>query len=378
MRSTDSEGHPSLLAKGVLGKTTESAIDAMLKQWYPAALLHDVGYALALTQRLPDLLEHLATPHLEEYAQAVREGVKGAHNALDKRIEKQFGEYGLTVAKPTEGISRDHGIVSANHLIHSLSSAAGDNKQFLERQETKNVLHAILRHNRGEEHFSATREPLSFFLVLCDHLQEWDRPRVRSKRLAMSLLASAQTSMPFWVDRQAAARYLAPSAAYDSAVNALIFDAGPPKLELHYSAPQSALLEPACLWVDTCADLERIWFDPRFFDRRFPDLQLVFVHPPSEVLARSGYGVFEMELLRDFAATSEGVFLAEWLEAIGDKPADERFYSMDSEKRSESFGLHLGHRKSQTPRLLSAVPEDFYSQFAKWKERHLRLAPDED
>jgi hypothetical protein len=373
LRSTDPEGQPSPLAKGVLGKTTKGAIDAMLKLWYPAALLHDVGYALALTQRLPDLLEHLATPHLEEYAQAVREGVKGAHDALDKKIEKQVGENGLTLTKPTEGISRDHGIVSANHLIHSLSSAAGDNKRFLKKQETKEVLHAILRHNRAEEHFSATREPLSFFLILCDHLQEWDRPRVRSKRLAMSLLASAQTSMPFWVDRQAAARYLAPSAAYDSAANALVFHAGPPRLKLHYSAPESALLEPACLWVDTCADFERVRFD-----RRFPDLQLVFAHPPSEVLARSGYGVFEMELLRDFSTTPEGAFLADWLEAIRTKPEDELFYSMDSEKRVESFGLHLGHRRSQTPRLLSAVPEDFYSQFAKWKERHLRLAPDED
>jgi hypothetical protein len=40
--------------------------------------------------------------------------------------------------------------------------------------------------------------------------------------------------------------------------------------------------------------------------------------------------------------------------------------------------LYLGGRRSTTSRLLSAVPADFYSQFSIWKEKHLRLAPEED
>jgi hypothetical protein len=184
--------------------------------------------------------------------------------------------------------------------------------------------------------------------------------------------------MPFRVERQTSARFLVPSASYDLSRNALKFKKGPPILKLRYSPPQSALLEPVCLWVDTSADFERV-----VFDRRFPALQLKFVHPPSEVLARSGYGTTEMGLLRDFATTAEGGFLANWLAAIGNHPDDELYYSLGSEHgmagtRNETFALRIGTRRVATLRRLAASSGDFYSQFTKWKERHLRLAPEED
>jgi hypothetical protein len=335
-------------------------------------LLHDVGYAVALARRLPDLLDQFSTPDLRLYAAAVNKGVQDAHEEFDKRVNKQFQAAGLVLAAPAEGVSRDHGVVSANHLIHSLTKAAGDGR-LLKMPQTQEVLRAIVRHNRGEEMFSAAVDPLSFFLILCDHLQDWDRTRVRSRRLAMSFLASTQMSVPFSVKGQGAAQYLVPNATYAPEANGLVFRAEAPKLELHYSVPQSALLEPACIWVDTCADFERIWFSPRF-----PDMVLEFVHPRSDVLVRSGYEALEMELLRDFAMTPDGAFLTAWLKAMGKRQDDEFYHKNDRTAKTERFGVRLGGRRKTTLRLLSGASGGFYSQFVDWKERQLRVGPDEE
>jgi hypothetical protein len=189
----------------------------------------------------------------------------------------------------------------------------------------------------------------------------------------MGFLASTEMSIPFSVKGQASAQYLVPSASYTPQNNGLAFKNGRPKLELHYSVPQSALLEPACLWVDTSADFERIWFAPRF-----PDLLVLLVHPRSDVLIQSGYDAFEMELLRDFASTPEGAFLSAWLEAIGKTIEDQLSYNIDGIERTERFGLHLGNRRKNTRRLLSGATASFYAEFARWKERHLRVTPDEE
>jgi hypothetical protein len=116
------------------------------------------------------------------------------------------------------------------------------------------------------------------------------------------------------------------------------------------------------------AELERIWFDDGY-----PGVKLVFVHPRSEVLVLSHYGVVEMELLRDFAATAQGAFLSTWLRSVASN-ADGMSYRIDDAKKVERFSLHVGVRREGAPRLLAAMPNDFYSQFVRWKERHLHFA----
>jgi hypothetical protein len=373
LQSQNGKGGPSRLAKAVLGTNNSAAGNrALLRRWYPAALLHDVGYALALARRLPDLLQQFSTPDLASYSKAVNQGIQDAHVKFDESVHRQFKEAGLVLAGPPAGVSRDHGVVSANHLIHSLTKAAGD-ERLLKVAHTKEVLQAIARHNRSEEVFSAAEDPLSFFLVLCDHMQDWDRTRVRSRRLAMSFLASTQMSVPFSVKGQGAAQYLVPNARYVPATHGLVFRAESPRLELHYSVPQSALLEPACIWVDTCADFERIWFS-----RRFPEIILAFVHPRSEVLIRAGYDSLEMELLRDFARTQDGAFLTAWLKALDEGKTDGLSYGADHSAKTERFAVRLGSRRKATLRLLSGASGGFYSKFVEWKERQLRVGPDEE
>jgi hypothetical protein len=105
---------------------------------------------------------------------------------------------------------------------------------------------------------------------------------------------------------------------------------------------------------------------------------LEFVHPRSDVLVRSGYEALEMELLRDFAMTPDGAFLTAWLKAMGKRQDDEFYHKNDRTAKTERFGVRLGGRRKTTLRLLSGASGGFYSQFVDWKERQLRVGPDEE
>jgi hypothetical protein len=254
-------------------------------------------------------------------------------------------------------------------LIHSLKGTTGD-KSFLEDDDTKAILHAIVRHNRKCELIDAVNEPLSYFLVLCDHLQEWSRPRFPAHQLAMSFLGWTQVSSPFSVKGQKAARHMTPKAKYVKSENALIFDKGEIKLTLQCEPPRSSLFEPACLWVTMTADLERI-----FFKADYPTVDLEFSHPRSEAVSSSLRGAYEMELLRDFAKTEAGAFLSSWLNYVATGKEEMKYFI--KEDASECYRLCLGTRLQGTARLLYSVSKKFYKQFVEWKRRQLQSA-DED
>jgi hypothetical protein len=360
------EGSPSKFCETLLQVRTEKEF---LRLWYPAALLHDLGRAQEIALSFPEMMGSLNTPDLTSFAKAVTEGIDGANRTLDKAIIEQFKGIGLPIAEPTDGIGRDHGVISANHLIHSLGQTAGD-AGFLKTADTKTILLAIARHNRRRDSFAASAEPLSYLLVICDHLQDWSRPRFTSQRLAMGFLGWSQLSSPVMIKGQRAAQWLSPCADYRAEQNAIVFKGNDICLTLEYEPSRSSLLEPACLWVGMTADIERVWFDDGY-----PVVEIVFVHPRSEVLTHSHSGAYEMELLRDFAMTEDGAFLSSWLGSVAGE--DGMSHSIDPDKETERFCLRLGTRRMDAPKLLNSIPKRFYSQFVEWKKRQLRLADEE-
>jgi|GEM_PF-5007377 hypothetical protein len=358
----------SKFRKSLLRFETE---EEFLRMWYPAALLHDLGRAHEIPLSLPDLLKHLDTPDLAEYAKAVQIGIENANKALDEAIIEQFKSAGLIIADPTRDVSHDHGVISGSHLIHSLKRTAGDHGLFLQDPGTKAVLQAIVRHNRDCEKIAASTDPLSYFLVLCDHLQEWSRPRFPAHQLAMSFLGWTQIASPFSVRGQKAARHLTPTAHYCKDENAIAFDGEVVSLALQCETPRSSLFEPSCLWVKLTADLERIWFEDES-----PTVDLEFRHPRSEAVTSSLSGAYEMELLRDFAKTESGAFLSSWLNRVT-SGIGEMEYFIRKEDDSECYRLRLGARGELTPKLLSSLPKKFYPHFVEWKKRQLRSAEED-
>ena len=210
-------GMPSRFQRKILGR---KPVKQFLGMWYAAALLHDVGRAEEVAHIVPGLLKSLGTPDVKKYSEAVEKGIDEANAAFDEAITAQFKSLRLGVTKPVGGFSRDHGVVSANHLIHSVKGTAGD-ESFLRKEDTKTVLRAIAKHNLHES-FGAPAEPLSYLLVLNDHLQEWSRPRFAAQQLAMSFLGATQISTPFTAKGERSAHWLAPDARYDKERNAIV------------------------------------------------------------------------------------------------------------------------------------------------------------
>jgi len=338
-------------------------LPGFLAEWYAAALLHDVGRAQEIVQSAPTQLDHLGTPDLAAYSKAVGEGIAAATAKYEQAIVKQFEEIGLRFGKAPDGIGRDHGFVSANHLIHSLQQSVGD-QSFVKKRETVDVILAIARHSRRQEEFNASQEPLSYLLVLADHLQESSRPRFESQRLAMGFLGATQGSLSFLAKGQHAALYLSLNAKYDSKRNEISLPSGNVRCDLRCAVSESALFEPACAWVITTADLERV-----VFEADFPVIDLRFIHPTSELLSHSRRGMAEMELLRDFADSAQGNFLFSWLGAISNKKDGLKYEVKDKE---ECFTIKFGVRRRDSVAYLQSLPKDFYQKFSTWKKRQLR------
>jgi hypothetical protein len=148
----------------------------VLRLWYLAGLLHDIGYAVDAIDSTGKLLDffHLSKP-LESLRDSISEATKKLSEALnleDFNIPKDSN-----IVKD-EDLGKDHGLISAMHLKALLASIAGDDPALVPK-EYDPAVQAIAMHNlrRYEPKISFQAAPLAFLLALCDQLQEWRRPK---------------------------------------------------------------------------------------------------------------------------------------------------------------------------------------------------------
>lgn len=142
----------------------------VLKLWYLAALLHDIGYLLDALKATNEALEFFKNSGA---VKRFTDDVKKALDALSERIDDEmFCDY---AAKDKPG--EDHGVISALHLEALLKSIA-DDKDKVKMEYYQPAIRAIATHNSRKHTISFAKEPLGFLLILCDTIQEWVRPRL--------------------------------------------------------------------------------------------------------------------------------------------------------------------------------------------------------
>lgn len=355
------------LRKAVSGNIPSKKRDHILRQWYPAALLHDVGCSIGVVEKVANVLEKFDTPDLQKYCKNIISSIGTARQQLNKAIHAELKSAGLSLPEDTAELTSDHGALGTDHLIHELRRLR-DGDQFLRRPMTKAILQAILNHSSHDAEFKSS-ERLAFLLVLCDHLQEWGRARVRPEHMARALLSSFQMEIPAELGAEQAATYMVPTAVYKPRSNTIAFNPCAPTFNLYYSRSRSSLIEPACQWVDVWDDFERI-----VCVSAFPIIRIRFIHPQSEILQKMKRPPSEMQLLRDFAETDEGAFLGEWLSELDRGGRSRRIEYCISDESTEEFTVYVGRPKRRGGRLLREMPKSFYSEFVEWKERRLRFA----
>jgi hypothetical protein len=145
----------------------------VLKVWYLAALLHDIGYAMDVLNGSRDYLNFF------EHSKALSNLGKSFEQAIvNLSKEEEMQELGIDINTVTK-IERDHGVIGALH-VHSLIRKIAQEDRNVCIDEYIPVFQAIALHNlRGcKEKISFSKQPLAFLLTLCDQLQEWRRPRL--------------------------------------------------------------------------------------------------------------------------------------------------------------------------------------------------------
>jgi hypothetical protein len=149
--------------------------DNLLGQWFVASLLHDVGYVIDIGKGWKSLLEQFGDSVLHDLAKQTDTVIKEWNSAhADK-----WSKWGY---KEDDRPGEDHGVVSALHVQSALAAIANPSAV-----DYGAALAAISHHNHHNAAIRFREEPLSVLLVLCDELQEWDRPWLDQDRAALAL-----------------------------------------------------------------------------------------------------------------------------------------------------------------------------------------------
>ncbi len=142
----------------------------ILRLWYLAALIHDMGYGIDLLKGAHKLLKFFKnSPLIEAFSVDLERTV----SALSGKVATEIGGYSAE-DKPGE----DHGVISAIHLVGLIKSIAKDDPKHVALKEYWPAVSAIALHNNRKHAVLFSKDPLGFLLILCDQIQEWNRPRL--------------------------------------------------------------------------------------------------------------------------------------------------------------------------------------------------------
>jgi hypothetical protein len=332
-----------------------------LRNWVLAALLHDVGYGLNLNRLIIDHLRFL------EHAQPLKDYLKNLKNTLDSQEDALCKEIQRWL--PDHQIRKiDHGVISAMFTCHlNKTSPDSVNKAWLE--DIQPALRAIIRHNLPEDRIDPKYEPLSFLLFLCDHLQEWDRPRVdrRFRYYLSAHLLRGPGSLPCTTTL---IRHLKANLCWNRTDKKWDLPDDDLKFELVFKDAHKESFEPAIVWCCQSFDLQKIRRD-----QLSRNISLAFVHPLSEELSRvrNKGDLTEMDLFQDFVMEKgmEANFSI-WL-INSRKKCDGLTYQYDSKAKEERFAVTLiKGQKSKETSVIPFLPSGLYEKFFSWKKERIQ------
>jgi hypothetical protein len=167
----------------ILGAVNKAEV---LREWYVAALLHDIGYSVEVLKSARKMLSFCRRS----------EKISRLGESIDEALRRLSAE--LSGASPNlpdaDQGNVDHGVMGAEHLRAVLVAVSGRTNS-THRYEA--ALRAIAAHNRHRAVVEFRRDPLAFLLILCDAIQEWNRPHLRFASAPTGILASLMSGAPF-------------------------------------------------------------------------------------------------------------------------------------------------------------------------------------
>ena len=254
-------------------------------------------------------------------------------------------------------------------------------------KQITSAFRAMVMHNlKDEVKIDPSKDPLSFLLLLCDHIQEWDRPRVDSLRLRRFVTSALQSHRSSFLDSSTIVRYLKADLSWNQKNKKMtpILSKDSLELSLHYKDAGDEQFEPALIWCQNSYDFEKVVFDnwPQNF-------HLVFktIHPVSTKLRiekekggeKKGkeeaiIEYTEMDLLQDYLReTGREAFLATWISKSRKGDGWVKYHLAENKEveKEEVFETVFEHTSDKHEKLILHLPPNFYRDYMKWKRQRL-------
>jgi len=304
-------GHLLTLAQPTTGekKTAFPMNNKLLGQWYLAALLHDIGYAVDICKSLKDWLDFFVSGSVlntlgKDIAKMLKK-VETLDGFEDFYKKYNFGKED----KPHE----DHGLMGAHHL-QKLIDDLNTKKRLT--NDTKKAIEAIAKHNCQSIRVTYKKEqPLSALLILCDMLQTWHRPQFTHFSMGPAWMMSAMMS--------SGDSHQPPETASPRLVSNLNFKKCGEKAKPEFKPPLVLRLEfgPEVnrdsfifnIWLDATRNLQRVDFS------QLPYNIVIQIVTPTYVPPKEKKPVKQMDRLRDAAIETHMAYLEKWFAETGNE-----------------------------------------------------------
>jgi hypothetical protein len=338
----------------------------VLRLWYVASLLHDVGYGIDVLKGVQTLLRFFGhTPVLVDLSERLAADVA--------QLSTDLEQAGLVGYRASDRPGEDHGVIAAWHLERLLGKAAKlENEDIkggpLKVSEYLPAIRAIALHNSRKHNVTFEDNPLAFLLILCDTLQEWNRPRLSfatAPTQIFSNMVGLEGRQDRWdglldkvclnVRKAKAARHFKINPTHGTLRFTLKFNE-----QIRWNAGVFAL------WLDASYNLQRLDF------KGLPLNIQISYQTPLFYKTRESLPEHQFYRLRDAAHETHMTFLERWF------PREQRKNAVTNgavtwepakadgiNPATETLTLDLKKLSKQKP--LSSSIDEFFKRLAKWK-----------
>lgn len=331
----------------------------ILRQWFLAALLHDVGYVVEVGKGWAGLLELFDNASFNR----VREGTLREIGVL-REIALCKKDWGFAAEDQPEF---DHGVVSAIHAQEMLDSL-GSQKPV---GDFNAAIKAIARHNHWRARIDYAREPLSALLVLCDEVQEWDRPWIYFDRAALALTAGVlyrNSQDPGWHEDLSEVSVNIQTKWEDQRLASILArNDNILEFEIKYTDQIHYQDKVFATWVGRSEKLQRLNLNEAPFDVRYRIVTELL--PPPGLGVQSSWET-RMERLRRLVRTKQQWCLYDWLPKAavrgGARPIDT--YGVEYRRDEQEEEVLLSARMLGNVRPIAGSLEKFWKAVGEWDE----------
>ena len=276
------------------------SLENVLQLWYVAALFHDVGYSIQVFEALQNILEFYFHPiEMIDF----RNNLKKASEKLSDSLKKS-NLAGLLGVFNFEKLGNDHGIIGAAHLKGLLGQLNKDKYA----GNYYPAIRAIGLHNERRINVDFKIDPLGVLLIICDTIQEWNRPHLRFAT-APSMIMARLLSMNNGIEDLSGSLHTVSLNVERSEYRKVRPDLQFNKtllITLIYNDEIQTNSGVFNLWIDSSCNLQRVILDSLPFNIEITFRTPLFIIPSSDPES-------QMSRLRDMIADTHTTFLNDWL-----------------------------------------------------------------